>query len=202
MRSARPLAIRARSSTPRMPMPGWTIAAVAAQVRATWFWIRATRAAFRPTGGPSWISMPVSDPGRSTPPRSSACPREAWERNRVQPASPPIAKAVLAVCVLPVLWALSRQAWASAAVLLLVAGAVAVVTVVPVRGRSALGWLLASTAFAIGGLAGWTRFRSQASRGQADDLAPVDLPGSLSGIEIHEGPPVGLNAARVALIQN
>jgi len=110
--------------------------------------------------------------------------------------------AVLAVCVLPVLWALSRQAWASAAVLLLIAGAVAVVTVVPVRGRSALGWLLASTAFAIGGLAGWTRFRSQASRGQADDLATVDLPGSLTGIEIHEGPPVGLNAARVALIQN
>jgi len=110
--------------------------------------------------------------------------------------------AVLAVCVLPVLWALSRQAWASAAVLLLIAGAVAVVTVVPVRGRSALGWLLASTAFAIGALAGWTRFRSHASSGQADDLATVDLPGSLTGIEIHEGPPVGLNAARVALIQN
>jgi len=109
---------------------------------------------------------------------------------------------VLAGCVLPVLWALSRQAWGSAAVLFLVAAAVATVTVVPVRGRSALSWLLASAAFATGRVAGWTRFRSRASRGAADDLTEVDLPGVLAGVEIHEGPPVGLAAARVALIQD
>ena len=110
--------------------------------------------------------------------------------------------AVVAVSTLPVAWALTRQAWASAGAFLLICLAVIVVTVVPVRGRSAIGWIGATTAFAAGGLAGWTRFRSRASRGQAGDLGEVDLPGSLAGIEIHEGPPVGLDGSRVAIIQN
>ncbi|WP_295703049.1 SCO6880 family protein, partial [Lapillicoccus sp.] len=80
--------------------------------------------------------------------------------------------------------------------------AVTLVTVVPVRGRSAIGWIMASTGFAVGGLTGWTRFRARATRGQVQDLAQVDLPGSLAGIEIHEGPPTGLAGARVAIIQN
>ena len=111
--------------------------------------------------------------------------------------------AILAGCVLPVLWALTRQAWASAGAFAALAALVAVLTVAPVRGRSATGWLLASTRFALGGLAGWTRFRSKATRGHApDDEAEVDLPGVLAGIEIHEGPPVGLHGTRVAIIQD
>ena len=77
--------------------------------------------------------------------------------------------AILAGCVLPVLWALTRQAWASAGAFAALAALVAVLTVAPVRGRSATGWLLASTRFALGGLAGWTRFRSKATRGHAPD---------------------------------
>lgn len=110
--------------------------------------------------------------------------------------------AVVALSMLPVFWSLKAQAWTSAGMFLLICVAVVLVTVVPVRGRSAIGWIMASTAFAVGGLTGWTRFRAHATRGQVEDLAQVDLPGSLTGIEIHEGPPTGLAGARVAIIQN
>src|SRR4051794_6331155 len=73
--------------------------------------------------------------------------------------------AILAAAVMPVFWAVQRQAWASTAIFLLVAFAVTVVTVMPVRGRSAVAWATASLAFAIGGVSGWLRFRSRASRG-------------------------------------
>ena len=61
---------------------------------------------------------------------------------------------------------------------------------------------MATTRFAVGGLCRWTRFRSHAAGGQVEELTEVDLPGSLSGVEIHEGPPTGLAGARVAIIQN
>ncbi len=109
---------------------------------------------------------------------------------------------VVAVGTVPVFWSLQQQAWASAGMFLLTWVAVTVVTVVPVRGRSAIGWILATAAFAVGGLTGWTRFRARASCGQAEQLTEVDLPGCLTGIEIHEGPPMGLTGARTAIIQN
>ncbi|MGV1009948.1 MAG: SCO6880 family protein [Dermatophilaceae bacterium] len=110
--------------------------------------------------------------------------------------------AIVAVSTLPVFWSLKEQAWASAGVFLLICAGVTVVTVVPVRGRSAAGWIVATSRFAVGGLCRWTAFRSRASRGQVEQLSEVDLPGSLSGVEIHEGPPTGLAGARVAIIQN
>ena len=109
---------------------------------------------------------------------------------------------VVAVSTLPVFWSLHTQAWSAAALLALVSAAVTIVTVVPVRGRSAIGWLIAAATFTAGGAAGWTRYRSRAATGRAGDLDAVDLPGSLAGIEIHEGPPVGLAGVRVAIIQN
>jgi len=77
-----------------------------------------------------------------------------------------------------------------------------VITVVPVRCRSATGRFLASTAFAIGALAGWSSWRSKASTGQIEDLSAADLPGVLQGIEVHDGPPQGPELLRVAIIQN
>src|SRR3954451_21534473 len=72
---------------------------------------------------------------------------------------------LLAAAALPVFWALSRGAWPSAAVLgggwVLILG----FTIVPVRGRSAAGWLAASALFTIGGQTGWSRWRARASRG-------------------------------------
>ncbi|KAB7740353.1 PrgI family protein [Nostocoides sp. F2B08] len=109
---------------------------------------------------------------------------------------------IVAASTLPFFWALKEQAWASASMFLLIAATVTGVTVVPVRGRSAVGWLLAVTGFAIGGLTGWTRYRARATTGTVTDPDVVDLPGALSGIEIHEGPPTGLSGARVAVIQN
>ncbi len=110
--------------------------------------------------------------------------------------------ATLALTSLPLFWAIQRTAWVSAALFLLVWAAVLVVTITPVRGRSATGWLAASAAFAIGALAGWTRFRSAASTGQAEDLDEADLPGVLAGIQVHDGPPAGPSMTRVAVIQD
>ena len=110
--------------------------------------------------------------------------------------------AVVALSSLPMFWSVQQTAWASAAMFLGIWVLVAVVTVVPVRGRSAVGWIAASVTFAAGGLAGWSRFRARAAGGKADSLTDVDLPGALAGIEIHDGPPVGIVGTRVAIIQN
>ena len=110
--------------------------------------------------------------------------------------------ATLALTVMPVFWAIQHGAWLPAVLFAGLWGLVFVVTVAPVRGRSATGWLAASTAFAIGGLAGWTRFASRASTGKADALAEADLPGVLQGVQIHDGPPQGPSLSRIAIIQD
>jgi hypothetical protein len=110
--------------------------------------------------------------------------------------------ALLAGGALPVVFSLQHSAWMAALVFCAVWVLVLVITVVPVRGRSATGWFLASAAFAVGGLARWTRWRSKASTGQIDDLTADDLPGVLNGVEVHDGPPHGPELVRVAIIQN
>ena len=110
--------------------------------------------------------------------------------------------AVLAASALPVFGCLQRGAWSAALLFALGWLLVLIITVVPVRGRSATGWFLASTAFAVGGLTGWTRWRSKASIGRVVEPAEADLPGVLQGVEIHDGPPQGAGLTRVAIIQN
>ena len=109
---------------------------------------------------------------------------------------------VLALATLPVFWAVSRGAWVSAVALSVIWVVLLLVTIVPVRGRSATGWMIAATGFAIGGLLGWGSFRSHASKGRAEDLHIPDLPGVLAGIAIHDGPPHGSELRRVAVIQD
>ena len=108
----------------------------------------------------------------------------------------------LAAAGLPVFWAIRAQVWTSAGLLALVWLAVAALTVVPVRGRSAVGWLVACGAYAVGALTGWSRFRARAAAGRAGDLDAVDLPGVLAGVQIHDGPPWGPTSSRVAIIQD
>jgi hypothetical protein len=52
------------------------------------------------------------------------------------------------------------------------------------------------------GLAGRTRIRAGAARGQAADLDEADLPGVLGAVQIHDGPPTGPTQTRIAIIQN
>lgn len=109
---------------------------------------------------------------------------------------------VLAISVMPVLWTVRSNAWLSAGLLSLLWSLLFVITVVPVKGRSATGWLAASIAYALGGLLRWSSFSSRAATGAADDLATADLPGILQAVLIHDGPPHGPALARVAVIQN
>ena len=74
--------------------------------------------------------------------------------------------------------------------------------VVPVRGRSATGWLLASLNFTAGKALGWTSWRSKAATGKADALDNADLPGVMTGIEVHDGAPKGPSQTRYAIIQD
>ncbi|USQ77794.1 SCO6880 family protein [Ornithinimicrobium cryptoxanthini] len=110
--------------------------------------------------------------------------------------------AVLSVAVLPVAWSVSAQDWLAAALFVVLWGLLFLVLAVPVRGRPMTGWIGATLRLAAGTLAGWTRFRARATRGQPSEAGHADLPGILSSIVIHEGPPTGHHSARVALIQN
>mgnify|MGYP000906052908 CR=1 FL=1 len=108
----------------------------------------------------------------------------------------------LAVTSLPVFWAINTHHWPLVGTLAAAWAFLTVLVVVPVRGRSATGWLLATLTYAVGSLTGWTRFRSHAAQGRAEDLTQADLPGVLAGITIHDGPPHGPTLARAAIIQD
>ena len=108
----------------------------------------------------------------------------------------------LALASLPAFWAISRGAWFSAFLFALVWLFLLGITVIPVRGRSATGWVFASRMYAVGGLLGWTSFRAKATQGRAEDLDTPDLPGVLQGIKIHDGPPHGSQLQRVGVIHD
>jgi hypothetical protein len=110
--------------------------------------------------------------------------------------------AVLVVAALPVLLAVRATAWGAMLAELVLWAVVAALTVMPVRGRSAVGWAVASTAAAVGGAAGWTRWRAAGTRGRIADLDTPDLPGVLTGVRVHEGGPQGPALARPALVAN
>ena len=100
--------------------------------------------------------------------------------------------------VFPAMIALSRGAVLEFFALAFLGALTIALVVVPVKGRSATDWLVSLAAFTLGTMAGRTRFRSRAARGQETALAVPDLPGPLSGVEIHEGAPRGPQQARLA----
>lgn len=110
--------------------------------------------------------------------------------------------AVLVLSSLPVFLAVRAEAWSTALMLAIGWLLVLVVTVVPVRGRPATGWLVASVLHSVGRVTGWTRFRARAAAGRAESVEAVDLPGVLQGIDVHDGPPRGASLSRVAVIQD
>ncbi|MBC7632607.1 SCO6880 family protein, partial [Aeromicrobium sp.] len=110
--------------------------------------------------------------------------------------------AAVSLSMMPIFWSIQRQSWTSALVFLVLWAMFSTIVIVPVRGRSATGWLLAMLRYCAGGTAGWTAFRARATRGRVDDLTKADLPGVLNAIEIHDSPPTGPDQVRIAIIQN
>ena len=95
--------------------------------------------------------------------------------------------------------------WVALLVLLPVWALVSGLVCVPVRGWSAAQWIGVVLRLLVGRAAGWTRWRSQAAGGDIDDLADAgeaDLPGILSGLQIHDGPPMAGRLCRPAVIQD
>jgi hypothetical protein len=109
---------------------------------------------------------------------------------------------VVSLGTLPSFWSIREQSWGAALTLLGFWVLLACVVIVPVRGRSATGWLLAMIAFGFASLSGRLRFRARAARGRTIPLENVDLPGALSGVEIHDAPPVGPTQSRIAIVQH
>ncbi|WP_370895012.1 SCO6880 family protein [Janibacter sp. GXQ6167] len=109
---------------------------------------------------------------------------------------------VVALTFLPIAGAVSVGAWPSVALFGVLWLAISALTLTPVRGRSAVGWLHAALTFAFGGLTGWTSFRAKATSGKTDNLDEPDLPGVLQGVTIHDGPPQGATFSRIAIIQD
>lgn len=110
--------------------------------------------------------------------------------------------ATLAIAAIPILIALSRGAILGVLAFTAAWVLIAVLTLVTMHGRSSFGWLCALTAFTIGSVAGWTTFRSRAARGAVLDPEVPDLPGRMSAVEIHDGPPAGPSQSRIAIIQD
>lgn len=109
---------------------------------------------------------------------------------------------IVVTAAAPVLWMVHLGRWLEAIGLAFAWGVVFVLVVVPVRGRSATGWLLALVAHLTGVVLRWTPWRSKAATGTVEDLDEADLPGILNGVRVHDGPPQGPSNTRVALIQN
>ena len=110
--------------------------------------------------------------------------------------------ATLVVAAGPALWAFQNEEWALVAGFALGWGIVLALVAIPIRGRSATGWMLASLAHTAGTVLRWTRWRSKAGTGRVDELGEPDLPGVLAGITVHDGPPQGPTNTRIALIQD
>jgi hypothetical protein len=100
----------------------------------------------------------------------------------------------------PLLIAASTHQWPLALGWLPVWGVLIVLVAVPVKGRPALRWTTDSILRCMGAVMGWTDWQSHAAAGTVDNFDDADLPGVLSGIRTHDGPPFGPFLARPAII--
>jgi hypothetical protein len=75
-----------------------------------------------------------------------------------------------------------------------------VLVAVPVKGRSAFRWALDSLIRCFGVVMRWTDWQSKAAAGTVEQFDEADLPGVLSGIRTHDGPPFGPLLARPAIV--
>ncbi len=110
--------------------------------------------------------------------------------------------AVVAGAALPVFGAIQAQRWQLAGELVVLWLVIVVLTVIRVRGRSAVGWLWASGCQLAATVSGARSFVARAAQGLVEDPGQVDLPGLLQSVQIHDGPPHGPNLERTAIIQD
>ncbi|HEX8081468.1 MAG TPA: SCO6880 family protein [Jatrophihabitans sp.] len=101
---------------------------------------------------------------------------------------------------LPLLIAAGAHQWLAALGWLPAWAVLIVLVAVPVRGRSALRWAIDSLLRCIGVVMRWTDWQSKAAAGAVDRFDEADLPGVLSGIRTHDGPPFGPLLARPAIV--
>lgn len=109
---------------------------------------------------------------------------------------------VVTIAGLPLLLAVGVHAWWPAAASMAGWAAVLALVLIPVRGRSATQWFGALATHTAGRGLGWSAFRGRASVGEPVTPDDADLPGILSGIQVHDGPPRGARLTRVAVIQD
>jgi hypothetical protein len=101
---------------------------------------------------------------------------------------------------LPLLLAAGAHKWLLALGWTPIWAVLIVLVAVPWRGRSTLRWCVDSLVRCIGVVMRWSDWQSKAAAGVADNLDEADLPGVLSGIRTHDGPPFGPLLTRPAVI--
>lgn len=101
---------------------------------------------------------------------------------------------------LPALIGAGTRRWLLMAGWLPVWAVLVMLVAVPVRGRPAARWLRDVCWHAVGVVAGWSQWQSLAAAGRTEDLDQADLPGVLSGIRAHDGPPYGPRLARPVIV--
>lgn len=101
---------------------------------------------------------------------------------------------------LPLLLAVNQHAWPFAALWVPIWAVVVVLVAVPVRGRPAIRWARDSLTRSLGVVMRWTDWQSKAAAGTVEKFDDADLPGVLSGIRTHDGPPFGPLMARPAIV--
>lgn len=101
---------------------------------------------------------------------------------------------------LPLLLAVNQHAWPFAALWVPIWAVVVVLVAVPVRGRPAIRWARDSLTRSFGVVMRWTDWQSKAAAGTVEKFDDADLPGVLSGIRTHDGPPFGPLMARPAIV--
>lgn len=73
---------------------------------------------------------------------------------------------------------------------------------IPVRGWSAAQWIGVLARLLVARSMGWSHWQSRAAAADIEDPGEADLPGVLSGVRIHDGPPMAGGSRRPAVIQD
>lgn len=108
---------------------------------------------------------------------------------------------VLAAGAVPVVWLVHLGAWEWALTALAGWAVLLAVVVVPIAGRTAVGWLIAGLGYGVGRGTGWSSWTSSTATGQATDPQQPDLPGVLRGLRVHEAA-TSMGAASVAILEH